>query len=212
VICLGDSHAQVLRQVSIPRAWFRVKAIVGVTASGLPNPKSKTRGSELFARRLDRARRWHQVLILLGEVDCGFVIWDRARRHGVSIDEQITTTLDAYQDFIAAVLGRGFPRVIILSVPLPTISDDRGEWGRVANQRGTVTASWAERTELTLRFNAELRSRCEALGAVFVDATTDTLDEQTGLIQARFVRDSQDHHLADEPYASLLMSKLGRLW
>ena len=46
-----------------------------------------------------------------------------------------------------------------------------------------------------------------------MDATTGHLDPATGLIDARFVRETTlDHHLADEPYAELLAERLGELW
>jgi hypothetical protein len=83
----------------------------------------------------------------------------------------------------------------------------------VANLRKTVTASQRERTELTLRFNSELRRRCMELGVVFVDVTSGHLDPRTGLIDPRFLRETEhDHHLADEPYARLIAGQLRDLW
>jgi hypothetical protein len=103
--------------------------------------------------------------------------------------------------------------VIVLSAPLQTIRDYPSALGEVANLRKTVTASQAERTELTLRFNSELRRRCEEVGASFLDVTSGHLDPATGLIDARYVRETtHDHHLADEPYARLLSTELARLW
>ena len=212
VLCIGDSHVQVLRHVSMPCVWFRVKSIEGATASGLPNPKSKTGAQQAFARALGRARPWQQVLVQLGEVDCGFVIWYRAARHGLSVEEQFTQTIGSYEAFIARIAGMGFHRTIVLSVPLPTISDDGAKWGKVARLRESVTASQAERTRLTARFNAELNERCRALGASFVDVTTGHTDHATGLVASRFVRESDDHHLADAPYAELISSRLAALW
>jgi hypothetical protein len=208
VLALGDSHASVFNRLELPGMRFRVKPVWGATASGLPNPNCKTKAAATFRRQLDRAEPWHRVVLLLGEVDCGFVIWDRASRHGLDVQEQLTLTLDGYEAFIADVRSRAFSRVSVLSAPLPTIGDDRSRWGDVANLRGTVTASQRERTELTLRFNAELRERCGRLGVEFLDVSTATLDPQTGLIQRRFVRDDQDHHLVHAPYAELIASAL----
>jgi hypothetical protein len=212
VLCIGDSHVQVFHHVSMPGVWFRVKSIEGATASGLPNPKSKTGAQQAFARALGRARPWQQVLVQLGEVDCGFVIWYRAARHGLSVEEQFAQTVGSYEAFIARIAGMGLRRTIVLSVPLPTISDDGVKWGKVARLRESVTASQAERTRLTTRFNAELSERCQALGVAFVDATSGHTDCATGLVASRFVRESDDHHLADEPYAELISSRLAALW
>jgi hypothetical protein len=76
-----------------------------------------------------------------------------------------------------------------------------------------VKASQAQRTQLTTRFNELLAERCEALGVVFVDATSAQLDPDTGLIDARYLRATNlDHHLATKPYAKLISRALAPLW
>jgi len=214
VVCLGDSHVGAFRDVRVPGVWFRVTVVGGATASGILNPQSKTHSFTTFAARLGRAPRWQQVLLQLGEVDCGFLIWHRAERRGLSVEEQLTRTLDSYATFIARIASMGFRRVMVLSVPLPTISDLPSEWGgKVANLRKEVTATKAERTKLTLRFNSELCERCDAVGVTFVDVTTGHFDPSTGLVDPRFLRDTNlNHHLADGPYTELLSTELGRLW
>jgi hypothetical protein len=213
VLCLGDSHVQVIRDVRVPGAWFRATPLVGATASGVLNPSSKTGSFETFTARLDRAKPWQEVLLQLGEVDCGFLIWRRADRYGLSVEEQLAQTLDSYAAFIDGVRRRGFRRVIVLSVPLQTIIDYPTALGEVANLRKTVTATQRQRTELTLLFNSELRKRCTALGVVFVDVTSGHLDPGTGLIDPAFLRETEhDHHLADEPYAQLIAGQLRELW
>jgi hypothetical protein len=213
VLCLGDSHVLIMRHVHVPGVWFRVKSLRGATASGVLNPNSKTQSLAMFSKWLRRAKPWQQVVLQLGEVDCGFVIWHRAERHGLSVDEQMTHTLDSYVKFIETVTAIGFCRVIILSIPLPTIGDNPAEWGEIANLRQEVAASQADRTSLTLRFNKELRKRCDGIGVVFVDVTSGHLDSRTGLIDAQFLQPAfQDHHLADAPYARLISKELGELW
>jgi hypothetical protein len=203
-----------MSHVRVPGYWFRAKVRVGATASGVLNPNSKTQALAAFTAWLHNARPWQQVLLQLGEVDCGFLIWHRAQRHGLSIDEQLAHTLDSYVTFIERVAAMGFRRVIVLSAPLPTISDyqDLPEWsGEVANLRRQVTASQVDRTNLTLRFNMELRKRCDAIGVVFVDATSGHYDSSIGLVDRRFLRAYVDQHLATVPYARLISSELCRL-
>jgi hypothetical protein len=213
VLCLGDSHVEAMRQVRVRGVWFRAQPLRGATASGILNPSSSSKSFETFTARLAKAKPWQEILLQLGEVDCGFLIWRRADRHGIGVEEQLAQTLESYTGFIEYVLGGAFRRVIVVSVPLQTIEHYPSALGEVATLRKTVTASQAERTALTLRFNSELRARCERLGAAFVDATTGHLDPATGMIDARFVRETTlDHHLADEPYAELLATQLGELW
>jgi hypothetical protein len=214
VVCLGDSHVKVMRYVRIPGVWFSVRPLKGATASGVINPSSKTQSLATFTARLQKAKRWQPIILQLGEVDCGFVIWHRAARRGLSIEGQLSATLESYGTFIENVIQMGFDRVIVLSAPLPTIGDLQAEWGgSVASLRTEVTATKAERTDLTLRFNSGLRERCEAAGATFVDVTTGHLDPATGEIDPRFLRDTRrNHHLADEPYAQQIARELSRLW
>ncbi len=213
VLCIGDSHIEVMGSVAVPGVWFRVKPLGGATASGVQNPNSKTQSRSIFAGWLRHAKPWHEVLVQLGEVDCGFVIWYRSESHGISISEQLEKTLDSYAGFIESIDAMNFRRVIVLSAPLPTIGDSPSEWGEVANLRKTVATRQVDRTELTLRFNALLRERCAAIGVEFVDATSEQLDPHTGVIDSRFLRPTyHDHHLADAPYARLISAKLRRIW
>jgi hypothetical protein len=213
VLCLGDSHVEVMSQVRIPRVWFRAKPVSGATASGVQNPQSTSQAMAIFDALLGHAKPWQEILLQLGEVDCGFLIWRRAQRLGVTVEEQLEQTLDTYASFIASVADMGFKRVVVISAPLPTIGDDPSRWGEIATLRRTVTSTQSERSELTTRFNAGLRERCEALGVPFVDATTGHRDPRTGLVEDSFLRDShQDHHLADGPYARLIAREMRDLW
>lgn len=214
MLCIGDSHVTALHRVEIPGVWFWVDGIAGATASGVLNPNSSTRSGAIFKDRLRRAKRWQQVLLQLGEVDCGFVIWQRAQREGLSVEQQLAVTLDSYAAFIEQTVALGFARVIVLSAPLPTIGDLASEWtGPVASERKQVKATQIERTRLTTRFNEGLAERCAALGVAFVDATSRQLDAATGLIDPRYLRATNlDHHLATKPYARLISEQLAALW
>ena len=209
VLSIGDSHVRVMSKVHLRGAWFLPMPLDGATASGIMNPQSRTNALERFTERLGRARPWQHVLIELGEVDCGFVIWHRARRLDLPVEEQLAQTIDAYAAFIERVAEMGLASVTVMSAPLPTIGDDPGSWGEIANMRRTVTVPQTERTALTLRFNAALAERCAGLGIPFVDVTTGHYDAATGLIDNRFVRDTHDdHHLADAPFARLIAREL----
>ncbi len=209
VLCMGDSHTWVMHRVAVPGVWFWVEGVEGATASGVLNPNSRTHSREIFMARLARGRPWQHVLLELGEVDCGFVIWRRAEREGLSVEEQLQRTLDSYQTFIEQVLAMGFAGVTVMSVPLPTI-DDPSRWaGHVANARREVKASQLERTRLTLRYNEELARRCASIGVAFADVSSEQLDRDTGLIRSRFMPPTRiDHHLAVTPFAELIARTL----
>jgi hypothetical protein len=204
VVCLGDSHAEVFEHVDVPGYAFDVYMVEGATASGVENPNSKTQAGTQFRARLAKARRDQPVVVLLGEVDCGFVIWYRAQRHGTSADEELARTVGGYASFLADVRP-----TVVVSAPPPTIVDGQ-TWGDVANARSEIAASQRERTELTLRFNDAVRDVCAREGIAFCDVTPRMLGDD-GLIAERF-RDADplDHHLDSARYAELLAPALLR--
>lgn len=214
VLCVGDSHIRVMWYLTMPGVWFRTLPVEGATASGILNPNGATGSMATIGDRLVRARRWQRVMIQLGEIDCGFLIWHRAKRHALSIDEQLNMTLETYARFLTGIAQMGFREIIVLSVPAPTITDDPINWGDVANLRSGVTATQRERTDLTIRFNKLLGERCgRMLGVTFLDITSHHLDPATGLVAPEFLRATPgDHHLADGPYGALIVRELARHW
>src|SRR4051794_20298788 len=205
VLALGDSHVDVMRHVRRDDVAFRVLMLEGATASGITNPNSKTNASNRFKERVLAAKPWQHVLVQLGEVDCGFIIWHRAQRLGISVEEQLEQTLDNYEAILSFTRDQGFASVMVVAVPLPTIDDYPSAWAEIANLRKEITATQRERTDLTIRFNEHLRERCERLEIVFVDASAEQLDPETRLVKRSLMRpDDRDHHLADAPYAALI--------
>lgn len=181
--------------------------VSGATAQGLVNPNSKTDALATFQRRIDAAQRWQTLVFMLGEVDCGFVIWYRATKHQVPVDDQLRHSICSYAGFLRAQVEAGFS-VLVLSAPLPTIADGQ-DWGEVANLRSEVTATQRERTDLTLEYNARLAAASGTVGATFVDVTSPMLDAGTGIIRADLLNvDRSDHHLDDERYADLIAPRL----
>jgi hypothetical protein len=206
LLVLGDSHAAVFDWMG-RRGWFprhRVRAVVvpGATAQGMVNPNSKTNAIRRF-KRAAWAARSDAVLLQLGEVDCGFVIWYRARKHQEPVESQMRRSLAGYFSLVDWLTARGHERIVLTGAALPTIRDGQ-TWGDVANARKEVTASQAERTALTLRYNAALRDGARARGLAYVEITDRVLDPTTGLVAPEFLgSDPLDHHLSTEKTAPL---------
>lgn len=207
VLCIGDSHAQVMGFVRVPRTWIRVVCVEGATATGICNPESTTEARQIFDRHLKQMKPWQQLLIMLGEVDCGCAMWRRASREGISVRAQAEETLDYYEAFLRSVTDLGIAGVYVLSVPLPAI--DVPVAGDVTEARMEVTASQRERTCLTLDFNLRLRERCRAMGLSFIDVSDGLIDPATELIREEFVkRPRTNQHLCWGPYARLISGRL----
>lgn len=207
-LVLGDSHVHVFEHwyfmLSFPFRYFDVCGIVGATASGLENPNSKTQAYASYRTAL-RQRRYREIIIMLGEVDTGFVIWYRAKKYGASVEAMFGQAVDRYCAFLRELVGYG--RVIVVSCPLPTIPDDNA-WGDVANLRKDIDISQRQRTDLALGFNRAIAEYCDANGIRFVSLDEESLGDD-GLVKRTLLNpNSADHHYAKLPYARLIARHL----
>ncbi len=195
--CIGDSHIKTLRHLGetgrLTHTRIECCVVEGATAMGVTNPNSQTRSGPTIRAYLDNLNAHDTRLFCLGEVDCGFVIWHRAQRRGLSIESQLDGAIANYASILETA---GDPqRIVVLAAPPPTILDGQ-DWGEVANLRSEVTATLTERTDLTLRFNRRLFDMCSVAGYRFIDFATDLIDPQTGVIDDRYRHDDPcDHHL-----------------
>jgi serine O-acetyltransferase len=208
-VVVGDSHVAVFEGWKPDGFRFSPTVVYGATASGIRNPNSKTEALPRFRERFARLRSHQEVLIQLGEVDCGYIIWRRAEREGLEPEEQVDETIARYLEFLEDVRATGVASVSVMSVPLPTLPDEADGWGEIAQRRADVGATQQQRTELTLLFNARMAEQAREAGFGFVDATSGQLNRHTRLIDDRFLRHGEaDHHLRDEPYRELIARAL----
>ncbi|MFZ5619808.1 MAG: SGNH/GDSL hydrolase family protein [Pseudomonadota bacterium] len=211
-LVLGDSHVHIYEHwylmLAFPFRYFDVCGVVGATASGLENPNSKTQAYATYRAAL-RRRKYQEIIVMLGEVDTGFVIWYRAKKYGASVDAMFGQAVDRYCAFLRELVGYG--KVIVMSCPLPTIPDDNA-WGDVANLRKDVDTSQQERTNLALRFNRAIAEYCEAEGICFISLDEASLGDDGLVKRALLNRNPADHHYAKLPYARLIARHLSPLF
>src|SRR5579872_5949032 len=97
VVVIGDSHTAVFRhpvmKLRFPWVKFDVCQVGGATASGIENPNSQTQAYRVFDDRLERVVEEDTIIVLLGEVDTGFVIWYRAQKYHSSVQEMLETAI-----------------------------------------------------------------------------------------------------------------------
>ncbi len=207
VLVLGDSHTRVFDIARLRlRLWryrLRVVRVNGATASGLENPNSKTQAFQKFEAALEKTRA-DRVIVMLGEVDAGFVIWYRATKQGIPVTKSLEQTLKTYGAFLKSIQVRGL-RPVCISAPLPTIEDDNS-WGEVANLRRSVTATQRQRTELTLSLNQKMAAFCHAEGIAHLSFDDASLGRD-GLVKPTLLnRNRLDHHYNKRAYVNLLAS------
>lgn len=208
VLVLGDSHSAVFRhplfRASFPRHIFRIVSVGGATASGLKNPNSNTQASAVYADAMQRSKA-RRAIVLLGEVDTGFVIWYRAEKYRVPVEDMFEVAVAQYLQFIEQVSARY--RVICISTPLPTIVDGQ-DWGEVANARREVSTTQRERTALTLQFNARICDACRQRGVEYLSFDESSLGAN-GLVLDRLRHpDPADHHYLADAHAAMMIPSL----
>jgi hypothetical protein len=214
---MGDSHCEVFKFLAKNRQEYPLSmsssfsVVQGATNMGLANPHSKTQAMPIFFRHLHSVRKKDYAIIMLGEVDCGFVIWYRAQKYGISVESQFELSLMNYLILIKKVLART-KKVMVFSTPLPTIPDtDEIPRGEVANKRLEVKATQIERTQLTRRYNERLKEACRAMSIEFIDYESEIIDDESGLVSAKFLNENPlDHHLSNKQFANVIFPKLQR--
>lgn len=213
---MGDSHCQVFEYMRGNSRVYPLEVdidcciVQGATNMGLANPHSKTQAMPIFKEHLKKVKRHDYVVLMLGEVDCGFVIWYRAQKYNMSIESQFETSVENYLRLIDNILLTATKRVIVVSTPLPTIPDSQvTPVGEVANKRLEVKASLSERTSLTRRYNLRLKEACMQRNIVYLDCEKDILDPQTNTVRTKFLNeDPADHHLSSKEFANILAPKM----
>ena len=207
ILVIGDSHARCYfkdkKMGNVQSDFhFDVYYVSGATAQGAVNPTSKTNALSKFREILNKinSNDYDYVAIMLGEVDCGFVIWYRAEKYSISVDEQLNLSVNNLFKFIHdEVLLKFKPKqVIVMGSVLPTIKDDQ-DWGEVCHLRGSIKATQLERTNLTLKYNDILKKTSDKHNYTYIDITRETINENTELIDDDYLNNNKNnHHLSFE--------------
>jgi hypothetical protein len=219
ILVLGDSHTKVFQYIQknnlCKNIAFDVILIGGATAQGMVNPNSKTNAMPIFCKKLKKisANQYDKIIIMLGEVDCGFVIWLRSEKYGITVDEQINTSINNLFTFIKNNIIHKFnvEDIILCGSILPTIKDNTNK-SLLGGARAEVKATQYERTLKTLEYNNILKSKCIENGYKYIDITTYTLDTNSGVINKYYLsEDISDHHLSDKKTNNLWLLELNNI-
>ncbi|CAB9495508.1 SGNH/GDSL hydrolase family protein [Alteromonas macleodii] len=210
LLVLGDSHAltfehsQRFKKKFCKYSWDSL-IVVGATISGLQNPNSKTQAMPLFIDKLGDKKR-DTILILLGEVDLGFIVWFRAQKYNEDVNVIFDDVVLKYQEFINYV-KRYCDNLIVISAPLPTIPDDRKE-GEVAQLRASIKATQEERTHLTVKFNLLMQKWVIKSGYSYLNLDEACLGDNGLVINDLLNSEKADHHYDKKKYTDLLLTEL----
>ena len=202
-LVIGDSHVVVFddRQflLSYPLTHFEVCSIGGATVSGLENPNSKTQAFQIYREKVAK-KKYNEIIIMIGEVDTGFVIWYRAQKYEENLDVMLIKAITNYKKLIFEMSKHA--KVIIISTPLPTLDDDSA--GEVAMARKEINVTQLNRTNLTIKFNKSMEDFCLAEGIPCLNLDQLSLGED-GLV-LNYLKNSNplDHHYDSIGHARLI--------
>ena len=216
ILVLGDSHSEVFRFIDTENSEYFfpfICTVTGATAQGAVNMNSQTNALQVFNKQIEKyGKKTNKLLIMLGEVDCGFLIWVRAKRLGIEVDEQIelsiTNLFSFIQDTLEANNNDYLPSDIIIAGSILPVIEDNSALEHLNGVRAEADISQQLRTEKTLEYNHKLKERCEKEGYNYIDITTPTLGDN-GLINTFYTRKENewygdlDHHLDSLKTSSL---------
>ena len=212
ILCCGDSHSLVFNYCNKKQNdfVFDVCCVRGASSIGSINPKSKTNSLNIFEKKI-KSTTADKILIMLGEVDCGFVIWLRSKKYNASVDKQINISINNLLKFIHdIVLKKSKFRkedVIVCGSILPTIKDSTNK-KNLSIYRKNIHISHLERTKKTLEYNNLLKERCSENGYKYIDITKNTIGKN-GLIKNDFLLpDTKDPHLNEKESYKLWLSEV----
>ena len=217
ILVLGDSHSEVFKYIQnnklSNRYNFITVSVGGATSQGVNNPNSKTNSLIRFQQALQNTSSFDYVLIMLGEVDCGFTIWYYADNYNVSVEEQLERSLNGYKKFLNDHVHTKFSndKIILAGSILPTIKDQTDK-RLLMGERAKVKTGILERTKLTLEYNNKLKEICNQNNYNYIDITKDTYDFDKKQVKQEYLNeDPYDHHLDNKSSSKLWINELNKI-
>jgi len=212
ILCCGDSHAGIFQYCNNKQNdfIFDVCVVGGATAQGAVNPNGKTDALNIFEKKINSTCA-DKILIMLGEVDCGFVIWVRSKRYNINVDDQINISVNNLFTFIDNIIvaNKSYTNkdIIICGSIIPTIRDSTDR-KFLNGARSEVNVSQFERTKKTIEYNNLLMKKCDTYGYKYIDITNNIIGKD-GIVKNEFLNSNpNDHHLDNEKTYKLWLSEL----
>ena len=136
---------------------------------------------------------------MVGEIDCGSLIWTESMKKKTTIDHQLSVSTGNLFEFIKKYVLDHFDsnKIVICGSILPTIADDV-KWGNSRNIRKGTNASQSDKTKLTIEFNNILKEFSISNNINYIDITDDIISD-SGLIDSVYLDDNElEHHLPND--------------
>ena len=219
ILFFGDSHTRRYITHGANKIQNEIKfdvcAVGGATAQGAVNPHSKTKALSIYRKTLERKKNndYDYFGIMLGEVDCGFVIWYRAKKYNKSIQEQTMLAVNNLEEFLKNNVEKVFSedKIVVVGATLPNIKDNTDK-KFLHGARSEVDASLQERIDCTFEYNKQLSIMAENNNYQYFDITKETFDQENYCVFPQFLnKDPYDHHFDSKSVAPLFVDKFKKL-
>lgn len=217
ILVLGDSHSLVWKYIQknrlMPGYKFYTKAVHGATSQGVNNPNSKTNSLHLFEQAIQNNQNLDYVMVMLGEVDCGFTIWYYAENYNTPIKEQLQRSVSSYKKFLNEQILKYYKKeqVILLGSILPTIQDQTNR-KLLKGARSKVNTLLSERTALTIEYNNMIKEIARQNKMLYTDITSIIYDNNTKSVKKEFLHKKEfNHHLDNAASAPVWINALSSI-
>ena len=217
-LCIGDSHCRdYFNHIKKLNSKFKVCGVSGGTAYGLKNINSISKCKQKLLTFLENiSQNTKLVIILIGEGDCGYLIYRNSERLNISIDKSLNLSIQYLFEFIEEILNITpylKNKICIMGVTLPSITlTDKGQ---IIEEREKITKKYSREilTENTLKFNNIIREKCIVLGYKYFDITKYIINNETKLLQDRFKlpAEKNDHHLNPVLIYNFILDEINKL-
>lgn len=190
-LVLGDSHTDVFKYCNYINTLskFDIVRMRGATAYGLKNPNSKTNAFNIYCHKLSETPKHKKIIIMLGEVDCGTLLWLRTKKYNISQEEQINISIDNLLNFIENKIVNQYEYekkdIIVCGVTLPTVEKCNRKYYNINHLRRNIDISKEEHTKSVLIFNEKLKQKCKESNYNYIDITKHIIDKN-GLIKKKY--------------------------
>lgn len=210
ITVLGDSHSLVFNHYNGDDYRFNVGVVHGATARGAINPNTKTNSLAIYKDALEKTKA-DKIAIMLGEVDCGYLIWYKNKFEGLSVESQLKESLSKLSAFVKLHVKKYYQPedIILVASPPPTIEDNTDK-KFLAGARASVDTPLQERMELTLEYNRRLKEIASKEGYGYIDIM-DKVTEGFKVKDEYRSEDPHDHHLNSKTTIDLWIEQLDLL-
>jgi len=205
---IGDSHTSIFDAYTGSDYIFEQTRVHGATARGAINPKTKTDSLRIFKEGLSGTIA-NRVIIGLGEVDCGYIIWYKNKHDGISLEDGIKQSMDGLFTFVKQEVEKIYqPSQIILMASIPPTIEDNTDPRFLEGRRSDVNPTLKQRADLTRDWNRLLEKRCKDEGYRCMNINNYIIDSNDRVKNTYRNNNPWDHHLLEHAALPIILDIL----